>query len=159
MEFLDRINNKGITNFRNGGVILMRSRSNFRVPVPVGRIMIMRRSSCTVNGVVSTGVSTGRGTRRRTGARLRRSDEDVGTVLGRRRGSISVGMRRCSTTSHRVAFMGRVRRHANNGGLDTCLTFMPVSVGSMAGAHFRSCVIGSDGCCLHCACLMTRNGT
>lgn len=52
----------------------------------------------------------------------------------------------------------RPRAH-NNSVLGIVLTFIPRSIGTVDDASFRTCLIGSDGCCLCCACLDTRKGT
>lgn len=50
-------------------------------------------------------------------------------------------------------------RIQNNSILGIFLTCIPRSIGTVDDASFRTCLMGSDGCCLCCACRDTRKGT
>lgn len=127
MHFLDRMNNKVMAKFRKGSFILMRSTSNFSVPVPVHRYMIVRASSC---GVGQGPNSSAPGARKPIGP-----------------------------MGPRVPIVRHRPRMHNKSALGIFLTCIPRSTGTVVAAPFRTCLIGSDGCCLCCACLDTRKGT
>ncbi len=138
IEFLDRINNNVIANFRKGSAILIHSRSKFSVPVLVHRYIIVSASSCGV---------TGMGAKARSGTGLAKRTPTAGSH------------HRCRSrrSGHPVAFIPGPRRHHRNRGLGMFLTCIPIGPGRVDAATFRTCLIGSDGCCLRFLCVDTRN--
>lgn len=152
IHFLDRIKNNIIAKFRKGGVILIRSTSNFSVPVPVGRYIIVRASSCGVPAP-TTGTTTGGGQRRRRRLHAATATTEPSTVRSRISRPRAIHLR-----GPRVSICHRPRV-GNKSVLGIFLTFIPRSVGTIDAAPFRTCLIGSDGCCVCCACSDTRKGS
>lgn len=137
IHFLDRMKNNIIAKFRKGSVILMRSTSNFSVPVPVGRYIIVSASSCGVGHGPITPTPGRRITNTGTGK------TSIGIHPSRRRSRHPIA---CHPT-----------RQGKKSVLGIVLTFIPRSLGTVSTATFSTCLVGSDGFALCFACLATRN--